>query len=400
MSQPPIAIDPSSASSAASTTADLPNLLSFSETDLRDLVAQLGWPPYRVKQILRWLYAKRVRSIDAMTDLSQDARATLAARTTIRRLPLATVLTAGDGTQKFLFTLEDGLTVESILIPDADRRTLCVSSQVGCTFDCGFCLTGTMGLLRNLKTHEIVDQVLSVQDRLGEQERLTNIVFMGMGEPLANFDATAAAIAILTNEDWGVGLAARRITLSTAGMASRIADVAPLGVNLAISLNATTEAQRARLMPSATRTASLRTLMQACRQFPLKARDRLTFEYVLLAGENDSLGDATRLVALLRGLRCKVNLIPFNPFPENPLRRPSEPMVLSFQSVLRQAGIDVFIRKSKGRDVLGACGQLGRVPAAQTDSAASPTTQAHRQPPITPTRPPRRAAPRPARPVP
>lgn len=346
-------------------SADLrPNLLALTDPELESFLRQWGWPRYRADQILRWLYAKRVRSIEAMTDLSRPDRAFLESHAVIMRLALRTVKTAEDGTKKFLFALEDGLTVESVLIPDDGRLTLCVSSQVGCTFDCGFCLTGTMGLKRNLKTHEIVDQVLSVQDQIEADDRLTNLVFMGMGEPLANFEAVAGAIRRMTNTEWGLGLATRRITVSTAGLASRIKDVAPLGVNLAISLNATTEAQRQTLMPAVSRTYSLRALMQACRTFPLKARHRLTFEYVLLAGVNDTAADARRLVGLLRGLRCKVNLIPFNEFPKNPLRRPSDEVVEAFQAVLRRAGLDTFIRKSKGPDVLGACGQLGSQPFA------------------------------------
>lgn len=336
-----------------------PNLLAFAPSQLAEWVQTNGWPRYRTQQILRWLYAKRARSIEDMTDLSRADRTVLSGRARINRLTCSMVRTADDGTRKFLLTLADGLSVESVLIPDGRRLTLCVSSQVGCTFDCTFCLTGTMGLQRNLKAHEIVDQVLSVQDHLPANTRLTNLVFMGMGEPLANFEAVAEALAILTDTEWGVGIAARRITLSSAGMASRLADVAPLGVNVAVSLNATTEAQRASLMPVVSRRYPLAALMDACRAFPLKARSRLTFEYVLLGGCNDSAGDATRLVALLRGFRCKVNLIPFNEFPNNPFRRPSDAAILRFQAVLRQAGIDTFIRKSKGPDVLGACGQLG-----------------------------------------
>lgn len=348
----------------APATDHRPNLLALDPPALEALVQGWGWPRYRATQILRWLYAKRVHSLDAMTDLSQQDRATLAAQATLSRLAVHMVKTAEDGTCKFLFRLDDGMMVETVLIPDGDRRTLCVSSQVGCTFDCGFCLTGTMGLRRNLKAHEIVDQVLTVQDRLAPDERLTNMVFMGMGEPLANFDAVAAALRVLTNDTWGLGFSPRRLTLSTVGMASRIHDVAALGVNLAISLNATTEAQRAALMPAATRMASLHALMQACRTFPLKARDRLTFEYVLLADVNDTLDDAKRLVTLLRGMRCKVNLIPFNEFPGNPHRRPSDAAIAAFQERLRHAGLDVFVRKSKGPDVLGACGQLGSQPPA------------------------------------
>jgi 23S rRNA (adenine2503-C2)-methyltransferase len=184
---------------------------------------------------------------------------------------------------------------------------------------------------------------------------------MGMGEPLANLEAVSEAIRRLTNTNWGVGIAPRRITLSTAGLATRLGDVAALGVNLAVSLNATTNAQRDRLMPTINRLHPLDSLLAACRAYPLLSHRKLTFEYVLIAGENDSEQDARRLVKLLRGLRCKVNLIPFNPFPGSTYRRPDDAAVLRFQSIVKRAGVDTFIRKSKGRDVLGACGQLGEV---------------------------------------
>jgi 23S rRNA (adenine2503-C2)-methyltransferase len=261
-----------------------------------------------------------------------------------------------------VLTLDDDLEVEAVLIPDEDRLTLCLSTQVGCTLDCGFCLTGTMGLKRNLKPHEIIDQVLTAQEQLEAGERLSNMVFMGMGEPLANFNVLSEAIRRLTNKSWGLGWSARRITVSTAGLASRMKDVAPLGVNLAVSLNATTEEQRAQLMPAVNGMASLKTLLLACRRYPLAPHRRLTFEYVLLAGVNDQQADAIRLVKLIRGIACKVNLIPFNAFPGSAFRRPSDRDVLAFQSIVRDAGIDVFIRKSRGRDVLGACGQLGNLP--------------------------------------
>jgi 23S rRNA (adenine2503-C2)-methyltransferase len=218
-----------------------------------------------------------------------------------------------------------------------------------------------MGLKRNLKAHEIVDQVLTTQDLLAPDESLTNLVFMGMGEPLANLEALSESVRRLSHPVWGLGLSPRRMTVSTAGLASRLNDVAALGVNLAVSLNATTEEQRRRLMPAAQRLHSLKALLTACRKYPLSPRRRLTFEYVLLAGENDTELDARRLVRLLTGIQCKVNLIPFNEFPGSSYRRPSEATVLAFQAALQQAGLDVFIRKSKGRDVLGACGQLGEV---------------------------------------
>lgn len=337
------------------------NLLALDEPALERFVQELGWPKFRARQILRWLYRARVRDIERMTDLSKAERTRLATLAAINRIGDCEVLRSHDGTRKFLLRLDDGLVVESVLIPDAGRLTLCLSTQVGCTLDCGFCLTGQMGLKRNLAAHEIVEQVLTVLDCLAPGERLTNVVLMGMGEPLANIAAVAEAIRRLTNRRWGLGLSPRRITLSTAGLASRLQDVAELGVNLAVSLNATTDAQRDRLMPAANRLHPLSRLLAACRAYPLPPHRKLTFEYVLLAGENDSEQDARRLARLLNGIRCKINLIPFNPFPGSPFRRPADADVLRFQSVLRQAGFDVLIRKSKGRDIFGACGQLGRL---------------------------------------
>jgi 23S rRNA (adenine2503-C2)-methyltransferase len=341
-----------------------PNLLALDEAQMADLVARFGWPAYRTGQILRWLYQRRARTIAEMTDLSQADRVTLSARARIGRLSGCVMFRSADSTRKLILTLEDGLEVEAVLIPDDGRLTLCLSTQVGCTLDCAFCLTGTMGLKRNLQSHEIIEQVLTAQDQLETGERLSNMVFMGMGEPLANFTAMSEAIRRLTNKSWGLGWSPRRITVSTAGLAPKLNKVAPLGVNLAVSLNATTDEQRARLMPAAEGIAPLQRLLAACRRYPLALRRRLTFEYVLLAGVNDREADARRLITLIRGMACKVNLIPFNPFPGSTFRRPSDRDVLAFQSMLREAGIDVFIRKSRGRDVLGACGQLGNLPPA------------------------------------
>jgi 23S rRNA (adenine2503-C2)-methyltransferase len=318
---------------------------------------------------MRWLYQGRARTVDQMTNLAQKDRAILGSTAIIQRATECTVYRSVDDTRKLVVTLEDGLTVETVLIPDDDRLTLCVSTQVGCTLDCGFCLTGTMGLKRNLKPHEIVEQVLTAQDQLDASERITNLVFMGMGEPLANLDSLSEAIKRLTNRTWGLGWSPRRITVSTAGMASRLKDVASLGVNLAISLNATTEDQRAQLMPAVNGIASLRSLLAACRRYPLSPARRLTFEYVLLADVNNRADDARRLIKLVHGLRCKINLIPFNEFPGSSYHRPSDHAVLAFQSMLKQGGLDVFIRKSRGRDVLGACGQLGNLVPPLSDRA-------------------------------
>jgi 23S rRNA (adenine2503-C2)-methyltransferase len=335
------------------------DLMALSADEMATLTQTLGWPRYHTHQILRWLYQHRVTDVSAMSDLSKTARTQLSAQTSIGALAPMEVLSSEDGTRKFIFRLEDSKIIESVLIPDDDRLTLCLSTQVGCTLDCTFCLTGRMGLLRNLKPHEIVGQVLAVQRSLSLDTRITNLVLMGMGEPLANVDAVEEAVRRLTNQTWGVGFSPRRITLSTAGLSSRLKRVATMGVNLAVSLNATTNAQRNRLMPAVNKAYPLDTLMAACRTFPLKPHRRLTFEYVLLKDENDSPQDAARLVKLVRGLRCKINLIPFNEFPGGPFRRPSDEAVLRFQAIVTRSGIDAFIRKSKGRDILGACGQLG-----------------------------------------
>jgi 23S rRNA (adenine2503-C2)-methyltransferase len=347
-------------------------LLSLTESQMMKFVRAQRWPDYRAKQILRWIYQRRLRAIPDMTDLTIHDRLLLSQSATIGRSAHVTVLPSQDGTRKLLLTLDDGMTIESVLIPDDERLTLCVSTQVGCMLDCGFCLTGRMGLQRNLKLHEIIDQILTAQDLLSPEERLTNLVFMGMGEPLANVDSLKAAVTALTNKPWGLGWSRRRVTVSTAGLASRLPEVAALGVNLAVSLNATTEEQRRELMPAASEIASLKSLLAACRRYPLASHQRLTFEYVLLAGVNDHTADARRLVQLLRGIRCKVNLIPFNEFPGSPFHRPSEQTVLRFQSLLRDAGLDAFIRKSRGRDVLGACGQLGELSVIQPSLTLTP----------------------------
>ena len=337
------------------------NLLSLDHGQVRSLVSELGWPSYRAKQILQWLYHHRITDIDQMTDLSMLNRAQLKTVATIPRAANVRRIDAEDGTQKFLLSLQDGLEVECVLIPEGQRRTLCVSTQVGCTLDCSFCLTGRMGLKRNLKTHEIMDQVLTAQSHLEGDGRITSVVFMGMGEPLANMEPVTEAIARITDSTWGLGFSPRRITLSTAGMAPRLKDVARLGINLAVSLNATTDQQRNEIMPAVNQLYPLEELLKACRAYPLAPHGRLTFEYVLLAGINDSVEDAKRLQKLVRGIRCKINLIPFNEFPGSGFRRPSNEAIHHFQSVLRKGGLDAFIRKSRGRDVLGACGQLGNI---------------------------------------
>ncbi|MEE8124701.1 MAG: 23S rRNA (adenine(2503)-C(2))-methyltransferase RlmN [Nitrospirales bacterium] len=341
-------------------TPHLINLLALSSLEVTALVQDLGWPRYRSHQILTWLYQHRVLDIEAMTNLSKADRATLQRVATVQRELSAPPKVAADGTGKFLLVLEDGLAVETVLIPEGRRRTVCLSSQVGCTLDCGFCLTAEMGLKRNLRAHEIVGQVLNVQAYLSEKEHVTSLVFMGMGEPLVNFEPVAEAIQRLTNMDWGMGFSPRRITVSTAGWIPRFPDVRRLGVNLAISLNGTTNAQRERLMPAVNRRYDIVELLKACREYTSFCERPLTFEYVVIAGVNDYPEDAKRLVGLLRGIRCKVNIIPFNEFPGTTFRRPTAEVIEVFQGIVRDGGLDVFLRKSRGDDVLGACGQLGR----------------------------------------
>ncbi|MGD9850937.1 MAG: 23S rRNA (adenine(2503)-C(2))-methyltransferase RlmN [Nitrospirales bacterium] len=339
----------------------LPNLLDMTAAEIEGLGTPLGWPRYRSTQVLKWLYQKGVAHISEMTNLSKDDRERLQTVATISRMACSVPELAGDGTGKFLGKLDDGLAVETVVIPEGPRRTVCVSSQVGCTLDCGFCLTAQIGFRRNLSPREIVDQVWYARESLGQGESITSLVFMGMGEPLLNFEAVAEAIQRLTNAEWGMAISARRITVSTAGWVPRFQDIQRLGVNLAISLNATTNHQRQLLMPAVNKRFDLMQIMEASRAYAKRSDRRLTFEYVLIARVNDSMEDAKRLVKLLRGIRCKINLIPFNEFPGGLYQRPSQEVIEAFQQTVRKGGYDVYLRRSRGDDVLGACGQLGRM---------------------------------------
>ncbi len=343
--------------------AELINLAALPKAELQALTARWGWSRYRAAQLWEWLYRRRVVAFESMTNLSAQMRAQLSERACVRWPAVVERRIAIDGTRKLLIGLEDGRRIESVLIPDERRLTLCLSTQVGCTLDCGFCLTGTMGLTRNLKAHEIVGQWLVAQQELEDHpkalpRRLTNLVFMGMGEPLANLPALTDALGRLTDPH-GIAFPPRRITVSTAGLAPQIAELGRISpaVNLAVSLNATDDATRATIMPLATR-YSIKELMAACRAYPLGPRRFITFEYVLLDRVNDSDDDARRLVTLLRGLRAKVNLIPWNPFPGTPFRRPADERIARFQTILLSHHIPTYIRKSKGQDILAACGQL------------------------------------------
>ena len=331
------------------------DLKSLSKDDVESFIKDAGLPSFRSRQILHWIYERYAQSLEEMTELSKKLREELAERAYISNLTLLNRLTSHDGTEKFLFGLEDGETIESVLIPDEERLTLCISSQVGCAMGCVFCLTGKSGLKRNLGPHEIIDQVISV-NRMTLPRRITNIVLMGMGEPLANFDNVVEALRRMTGV---MVISPRRITLSTAGIVPRIAELGQLGlkVNLAISLNATTDSVRDVIMPI-NKTYPIKAVLDTCRKLPLQQTRKITFEYVMLKDINDSTADAKRLVRLLHGLQSKINLIPFNPYSDCEYERPDDIAVLLFQEILAKAEVTVIIRKSKGRDILAACGQL------------------------------------------
>jgi 23S rRNA (adenine2503-C2)-methyltransferase len=332
------------------------DLKALSKQGVVDFVEGLGLPRYRAGQLLHWMYSRNAESLTEITEFSLALRADLAERACISNLALLQRLQSDDGTEKYLFGLEDGSMIESVLIPDEGRLTLCISSQVGCAMGCLFCQTGKMGLTRNLRSHEIVDQIVAANRMLAPERRVTNIVLMGMGEPLANFGEVVDALWRITDL---LGISKRRITLSTSGVVPRMAELPARApeVNLAVSLNATTDQSRSLLMPVNKR-YPLNSLLEACRRYPLSPRRRITFEYVLVGGINDSPEDARRLAGLLKKIRCKVNLIPLNPAKGENLRPPSEKSVLEFQEILLTGNITALIRKSKGRDILAACGQL------------------------------------------
>jgi len=333
-------------------------LAGLTRDEAERLAETLGQPRYRGRQLFRWVQARRVRELSAMTDLSRAFRDLLTTRTVVAQPDVAQVRRAADGTRKYLLRLADGEEIESVLIPDEDRLTACISTQVGCPLACRFCLTGLMGARRNLHASEIVGQVLTLQDRLEEGERLSNLVLMGMGEPLLNLPQVERAVHILCDE-YGASISPRRITLSTAGHVPGIHKLAAsdLGVNLAVSLSATTDAVRDQIMPINKRWP-IAELLKACRDYPLPQRRRLTFEYVMLDRVNDTPQDAKRLVGLLHGIRCKINLIPLNAAPELPDRPSPRARVEAFRRVLHDAGLTATIRESRGSDISAACGML------------------------------------------
>lgn len=337
------------------------NLLDCSPAEMEALAESLGVPRYHGRQLARWIFGRSVTDLEAMTDLPRDFRAALAARATADVPEVERRTPSQDGSHKLVLRYADGARVQAVLMPDGDRLTLCVSTQVGCGFGCTFCFTGTMGLERNLSAGEIVGQVVAARQGLAAGERITHIVYMGMGEPLANYSATVKSLRLLTDPQ-AFGFSPRRITVSTVGLVSGIERLAKesLKVNLAISLHATSNEIRDRIMP-VNRGFAIEELLAACRRFPLPFRQRMTFEYVLLEDVNDSVEDARRLVKLLKGIRGKINLIPFNDWEGSGFARPPLPRILAFQAVLLEHGITATIRWSKGEDIGAACGQLREV---------------------------------------
>jgi len=327
-------------------------------SELEGFITQFGKEHYRTIQILRWLYQKGVTSFDEMTNLSKKFRQELDQISFISSLHPLQVEESKDGTKKFLFQLEDGNRIESVLIPDKNRLTLCLSTQVGCAMGCRFCLTGKMGLKRDLKVSEILNQILAVRETLTDKNPITNIVLMGMGEPLANYQNTLKAIELMRHPE-AFRFSSRRVTLSTAGLFPELELLSKENISfrLAISLNASDEETRSYLMPI-NRHSPLAKLLEICRNIPLQRRSRITFEYVLIDGINDSLLDAKRLLRILRGIPSKVNLIPLNEAPGIPFRRPSEEKVRKFQEILLVGGLTAIVRISKGADISAACGQL------------------------------------------
>jgi 23S rRNA (adenine2503-C2)-methyltransferase len=333
----------------------------IAETELSELeraLEEIGRPRFHARQIFQWVHRRGVTGFDAMSDLGRDLRGQLEREFCVTTPEIVRTERSTDGTTKFLLRLADGKQIESVYIPDTPSNTFCLSTQVGCAMRCGFCLTGKMGIDRNLTAGEIVGQVRVLAHELGMLEARFNIVLMGMGEPLHNYDATMKALRILGDEH-GMAISPRRVTLSTVGVLPALEKLAtePFMPNLAISLHSTTEDQRDMLVPI-NRKYGLKELLDACRRFPVKRRERITFEYVLLRDVNDTPEDARRLVRLLSGIRAKVNLLPLNEAAGIPYERPSDDRVNQFAQILADRGVTVSVRKSRGRDIRAACGQL------------------------------------------
>jgi len=337
------------------------DLTNLSLVQLTEFLVSLGLPKYRGIQVFAWLYRPHITDFSQMTDLSKELRETLAARASFVWPPIVEVERSRDATVKYGFKLEDNNYIEAVLIPEEDRNTLCVSSQVGCAMGCEFCLTGTIGFKRNLTPGEIVGQVVRVRDLLLETHDspavLNNLVFMGMGEPLANFDNLLVALDILL-EQRGLDFSERRVTVSTCGLVPKILELGQkTKVNLAVSLHSVDDAIRSKLMPINNK-YPVADLLAACRNFSMPKRKRIMFEYILIRDLNDSEADAENLAQKLKGIPCKINLLPYNESPGLPFRRPADDVIERFQQTLWKEGYTVLLRSSRGADISAACGQL------------------------------------------
>jgi len=339
---------------------------STNKTDIKDLSKEQlsswfedqGIENYRSGQVFKWIYNRQADTFDIMTNLGKEIRKLLSLDFTINRLDRIHIEKSLDGSEKYLFRLEDGNHIESVLIPEKNHYTLCISSQVGCAQGCKFCLTAKGGFMRNLSKSEIIAQVRDILKNKICSKRITNIVFMGMGEPLANFKNVVGAIATITDADSGLGFSSRRVTISTAGLVSKFSALGnKTKVNLAVSLNATDNEMRNFLMPVNQR-FPLEKLLDACRRYNLGTRRRITFEYILIRGINDSSENANQLAELLRQIPSKINLIPFNEHEGSDFMRPEESAINTFREILVRKNYTTIIRRSKGQDISAACGQL------------------------------------------
>jgi 23S rRNA (adenine2503-C2)-methyltransferase len=326
--------------------------------ELEDFVVSLGHKKFHARQIYNWIWKRGVTEFAGMTNLSRELRAAVAEEAIVSLPEVVQHQVSTDGTQKFVLRLADGKQIESVFIPDTPKQTFCVSTQVGCAMGCAFCLTGKMGLIRHLSASEIAGQVRLLATWLGLLDKPFNIVLMGMGEPLQNYDNTMKAMRML-NEKEGLDMHPKRVTLSTVGLVPQMDKLAQeeLMPNLAVSLHAATEEQRAAIVPPSKK-YTMRDVIDACKRFPLSKRRRIMFEYVMLAGINDSDEDARKLVKVLSGVKAKVNLLPLNEAPGIPFERPSDERINTFAKILATKGLMVSVRKSRGRDIRAACGQL------------------------------------------
>ncbi|HHT9111430.1 MAG TPA: 23S rRNA (adenine(2503)-C(2))-methyltransferase RlmN [Candidatus Brocadiaceae bacterium] len=334
------------------------SITNMTLTELEALCVSMGEPDYRAEQMLSWIYEKRATSFDQMSNLSKDFRRRCAEKYHVFQTRVDSITETADGTEKFLIHLFDENVIESVLLREGKRITVCISTQVGCAMGCRFCASGLLGLQRNLTTGEIVEQVLHVRNHLPTDERLTNIVFMGIGEPLMNYDNVVKAIRIL-NAAWGLGIGIRNITISTVGIIDGIRRLAQEGlqVNLAISLHASDDVTRTKIVPSNTKTGIRNVIAAAQEYFKVTHRD-ISFEYVLIDGVNTSKRDAETLALLLKGIQCNINILPVNPVEEFNWKTPSEETIDMFCNTLERHGLIVTRRKKKGDDIHAACGQL------------------------------------------